>query len=252
MTYEFYNEDCIAGAREHIGDGEVDLMITDPPFGIHGDKISRMYARKSEFVTKGYIEVAKENYLEFSNNWVREAERILRPGGQIYVVSGYTNLPEVLMALRGAGLKEVNHLIWKYNFGPYTKNKFVSSHYHVLLYEKKGKGKRTFNRNCRYTESKANYRDREDVWQILKEYHPGRIKNVNKLPEELVRKMLQYSSQPGDLVCDFFLGNFTVPTVCKKVGIENFTGFEISKEIFDAGHRTQHDIFEPRIGQDLV
>ncbi len=235
MAYEYYNEDCITGVEKHVEDESVDLIITDPPFGINGSTISRIYARKKEFVTPGYVEVKQSDYLKFSQDWVRQAERVLRPGGQIYVVSGYTNLPDVMWALRAAGLKEVNHIIWKYSFGPYTKNKFVSSHYHVLLYEKKGKGKRVFNRNCRYTEGKANYRDREDVWVIPKEYHPGRVKNVNKLPEALILKMLEYSSRPGDTVCDFFLGNFTVPKVCKEMDIENFVGFEISKEGFDAG-----------------
>ena len=30
----FYNMDCRAGAREHLPDASVDLIVTDPPYGI--------------------------------------------------------------------------------------------------------------------------------------------------------------------------------------------------------------------------
>ena len=240
--YEIFNMGCVLGAQTYIADESVDLIITDPPFGIDGDKTSRIYNRKSEFVLPGYQEVDKIDYGFFTKDWTEQVARILRPGGQIYVVSGYTNLAEIILSLRFAGLKEVNHIIWKFSFAPYTKNKFVSSHYHILLYEKfSRKHPRVFNRECRFKENeidciggKLNYQDREDVWEIPKEYHPGKVKNVNKLPEALIEKMLQYSSRPTDTVCDFFLGNFTTASVCREMGIKNFIGFEISKEIYDS------------------
>ena len=185
--YYFYNEDCILGAKEHIADESVDLIITDPPFGINGDKPSRAYRRKEEFVLPGYIEIKQSNYLEFTEDWVYQAERILKPGGQIYVVSGYTNLLEILQALRASGLKEVNHIIWKYSFGLPTKHKFISSHYHVPLYEKfSKKHPRIFNRDVRFKDWQKGesgkslvYEDMEDVWRIKKEYHPGKVKTIN-------------------------------------------------------------------------
>ncbi|WP_343241378.1 DNA-methyltransferase, partial [Methanoculleus sp. UBA389] len=145
----FYNGDCIVGAREHIPNDTVDLIITDPPYGINGDRLHRHYNRDEGFVVGGYVEVPAVEYGEILWNWIQEAERILRPGGSIYIVSGYTNLYQVLHALRETGLREVNHIIWKYNFGIYTSRKYVSSHYHILFYEKPG-GERTFNLESRY------------------------------------------------------------------------------------------------------
>lgn len=234
----FYNGDCIAGARKHIPDDSVDLIITDPPYGINGDRLHQHYNRDERFVVGGYIEVPASEYGEFSREWVREAGRILRPGGSIYIVSGYTNLYHILHALRETGLREVNHIIWRYNFGVYTSRKYVSSHYHILYYEKPG-GERTFNLESRYgTGEKTpggrspNYRDREDVWCINREYKPGQAKNKNELPTELLVKMLQYSSNEGDLVCDMFLGGFS--TARTAIGLNRrATGFEISEPIFD-------------------
>ena len=95
----FFNMDCIEGCREHIQDNSIDLIITDPPYGINGDKLHKHYNRNETFVLDGYIEIPKDQYPAFSNLWIREAERILKPGGSIYIVSGYTNLIHILNSL---------------------------------------------------------------------------------------------------------------------------------------------------------
>jgi len=212
---KFYNIDCIEGSQKYLSDNSIDLIITDPPYGINGDKLHKHYNRREEFVIDGYIEIPQKEYAEFSEKWIKEAERVLKPGGSIYIVSGYTNLVDILNALKKTKLKELNHIIWKYNFGVYTKNKYVSSHYHILYYTKPGK-KHTFNTFCRYSDSEKNemdrslnYIDREDVWIINREYKPAKKKNKNELPTELLIKMISYSSNINDIVCDFFLGSFS-------------------------------------------
>ena len=234
----FYNGDCITGATQYIPDNSVDLIITDPPYGINGDKLHQHYNRKEEFVVEGYVEIPQEEYADFSVKWIKQAERVLKPGGSIYIVSGYTNLVDILNALRQTSLKEINHIIWKYNFGVFTRQKYISSHYHILFYEKPG-GKRTFNLESRFglvekteDERSCNNTDREDVWIINREYKPGQIKNKNELPSKLLTKMIQYSSKEGDLVADFFLGGFSTAKVA--IGLNcRATGFEISKQMFD-------------------
>jgi site-specific DNA-methyltransferase (adenine-specific) len=233
----FVNADCIEGAKAHLADGSVDLIVTDPPYGIEGDRLHRHYNRDERFVIEGYVEVDRRSYADFSRAWIAQAERVLRPGGSLYVVSGYTNLYDVLDALRATSLREINHIIWKYNFGVYTSRKYVSSHYHILYYAKPG-GRRTFNLQSRYALDEnapqggsLNYRDREDVWIINREYKPGRIKNKNELPKALLQKIIAYSSNPGDLVCDFFFGGGSTAAVA--IGMNRrFSGFEISPRTF--------------------
>lgn len=234
----FFNEDCVEGCVRRVADGGVDLIITDPPYGIGGGELHKHYNRKEEYVLDGYVEVPRDEYAGFSANWIREAERILRPGGSIYVVSGYTNLVHILNALRSTRLQEVNHVVWKYNFGVYTKRKFISSHYHVLYYVKPG-GPVTFNAHCRCgphektpDNRSMNYADREDVWIINREYKPGRKKNKNELPTQLLVKLIQYSSNEGDLVCDLFLGSFSTAKVALGLN-RRALGFEISKVAFE-------------------
>jgi len=237
-TSNLYNCDCVLGAKEHIKDNSVDLIVCDPPYGINGDNLDKHYNRNENPVIGGYVEVPAEKYAEFSRDWIKEAERILKPGGSMYIVSGYTNLRHILNALSETKLQEINHIIWKYNFGVYTSQKFISSHYHILFYTKGG-GKRTFNTYAFFGDNEKsanggslNYLDREDVWVINKEYKPNQVKNKNELPEALLKKIILYSSNPDDVVCDFFLGGFSTAKVASKLG-RKICGFELNKLAFD-------------------
>lgn len=218
-------------------DDSVDLIITDPPYGIKGDTLHKHYNRDETYVVSGYVEIPEEEYGEFSEQWIAEAARILRPGGSMYIVSGYSNLFHILSALRKTPLVEINHIIWKYNFGVWTSRKYISSHYHILFYEKPG-GTRRFNLETRFgvgekdeIDGSLNYQDREDVWTINRENKPGRVKNKNELPVNLLVKMIQYSSTEGDIVCDLFLGGGS--TARAAIGLNRRAiGFELSSSIF--------------------
>lgn len=234
-NFSVYNESCIEGMKTKVKDGSVDLVFTDPPYGIDGDTLDKHYHRDESNVVDGYIDVPLSQYAEFSKQWINECERVLRPGGSMYIVSGYTNLHHVLNALHSTSLKEVNHIIAKYSFGVSTKKKFVSSHYHVLFWQKPDKGsqKRTFNTNWKYTDQKDSYHDRLSVQDMPRDYKPGQVKNKNQLSEDFVAKFVLYSSNRGDTVLDCFGGGMTTGKAALKYG-RKFIGFELNKNACDA------------------
>ena len=234
-THKVYNKSCTEGMREYVKDGSVDLIFTDPPYGIDGDELDVHYHRDESNVVPGYIDVPLTQYAKFSQDWINECARVLRPGGSIYIVSGYTNLHHVLNALHATDLEEINHIIAKYSFGVSTKNKFVSSHYHVLFWQKpsKGKLKRTFNSNWKYTDQKDSYHDRLSVQDMPRAHNPGQIKNKNQLSEDFIEKFIMYSSNRGDTVLDCFGGGMTTGRTALRRG-RNFIGFELNKNAYDA------------------
>jgi len=221
--------------REHVADGSVDLIFTDPPYGIDGDGLDVHYHRDESNVVQGYIDVPLSQYAKFSLDWISECARVLRPGGSLYIVSGYTNLHHVLNALHSTDLEEINHIIAKYSFGVSTKNKFVSSHYHVLFWQKPDKKgqKRTFNSNWKYTDQKDSYHDRLTVQDMPRAHNPGQTKNKNQLSEDFIEKFIMYSSNRGDTVMDCFGGGFTTARTALRYG-RNFIGFELNKHAYDA------------------
>jgi site-specific DNA-methyltransferase (adenine-specific) len=233
MAYSIYNQDCISGMKQHVTDNSIDLIFTDPPYGIDGDQLDKHYHRDESHVVPGYIDVPLSQYSQFSLDWITECERVLRPGGSIYIVSGYTNLHHILNALHSTQLQEVNHIIAQYTFSVYTSKKWASSHYHVLYWQKPNKKnqKRTFNTNCRYTDSKDSYNDRQSVQQLPRDYKPGEIKNKNQLSETFIEKFMLYSSNRHDLILDPFCGGFTTARTALRYD-RNFVGFELNSNAY--------------------
>lgn len=229
MNHTIYNTDCVTGMQEHVASGSVDLIFTDPPYGISGQNLDQHYNRDDSKVIPGYVDVDANRYATWCQEWIRECERVLRPGGSIYIVSGYTNLHHVLNALHTTGLEEINHIVAQYSFGVYTKKKWVSSHYHVLFWAQpeRALNRRTFNTHCRFADTTESYQDRQSVQMLTREYRTGEVRNVNQLPESFVGKFIQYSSNPGDLVLDPFGGSFSTGTAALKLG-RRFVGFELN------------------------
>jgi len=206
--------DCCEGMKA-LESKTVDLLVTDPPYGIGFTGKEGFYGVRNKELVVDYIE--QDDYWEFTARWVKEACRLLKDDASAYVVSGWTNLEAILKAFRENGMILTNHVIWKFPFGVYCKKKYVTSHYHVLFYRKNEK-KFTWNAEP-YT---------LDVWE-----HPRdrKVKFANSLPLKIVSKMILHASNPGDLVLDPFLGSGTTALACKMLD-RDFVGFEISERAY--------------------
>lgn len=243
-----YLMDCREGMRQ-MPLGSVDLIVTDPPFAIDFRAKRANYNRTQERVLEGYNEIPAEEYYDFTLSWMAEAYRVLKDSGSMYVFSGWNNLRDVLNALAKVGFITVNHIIWKYQFGVWTKRRFVTAHYHCL-YVCKDDRLRRFYPDARFSSDarspdggSARYRDMEDVWTIPREYWNGDMKTPTKLPAALVQKILQYSSLEGDLVLDPFLGSGQVAVVAQHMN-RRYVGFEIVPEYYQfALRRLQERVY---------
>jgi len=223
-------------------DERVDLIVTDPPFAIDFKCRKANYNRTASNVIRGYQDIKTEDYDKFTYNWLKQAYRILKKDGSMYVISGYNNLNIIENNLKKIGFHIQNHVIWKFQFGVVTKNKYVTSHY-LIFFVTKHKSKYNFYHNSRFADNErlkingkdrgsARYADMEDVWHIKKEYWTGEKKTPTKLPSELIKKILSYSSKKGDLVLDPFLGSGQVAVISKKMK-RKYCGFEIVKNYFN-------------------
>jgi site-specific DNA-methyltransferase (adenine-specific) len=218
LCNQVYYQDCITAMNE-LPNECIDLVVADPPFGIEFDGKSSVYNRNENHVVDGYEEI-DESYSEFTLRWMAELPRLLKDHGSAYVFSGWSNLESVLKGGRLAGLSVLNHIVWKYPFGVFTRKKFVTSHYHVLLFVKNSESY-FFNKIEHYP---------LDVWNIKRRYRAGRAKNGTRLPLEVVMRCIDYSSRPGDLVLDPFMGNGTTAVACK-TNYRHYLGYEINDEL---------------------
>ncbi|MBI4712703.1 MAG: site-specific DNA-methyltransferase [Planctomycetes bacterium] len=241
--------DCTEGMK-NLPANIIDLIITDPPFAIDFKAQRSNYNRTASRVLEGYNEIPKEKYYHFTLQWMREVYKLLKESGSMYVFSGWNNLKDILNALDETGFITVNHIIWKYQFGVVTKRKFVTSHYHCLYVCKNDQKRKflpfsRFNKESRNQEGRSlHYEDKEDVWYIKREYWNGDQKTPTKLPAELIRKILLYSSEEGDVVLDPFLGSGQVAVVTKILK-RHYLGFEIVKEYYEfAKKRLAKNLYE--------
>lgn len=231
-----YNCNCIQGMNS-VPKNKIDLVITDPPFAINFRAKKANYNRKQSHVLEGYNEISSEDYYDFTLEWMSQVHRILKESGSMYLFSGWNNLKDILMAIDDVGFHVVNHIIWKYQFGVVTKNKYVTSHYHCLYVCKNDKKRKffpfkRFSKNAKSEDGHSlHYQDKEDVWTIKREYWTGDKKTPTKLPAEIIEKMLFYSSKKNDVVLDPFLGSGQVAVVSKMHG-RQFCGFEIVKDYY--------------------
>ncbi len=253
---KIYNMDCIEGMRM-IPSNIIDLVITDPPFAIQFRAKRSNYHRTQSRVLEGYNEIPQEKYYEFTVQWMGECFRVLKDSGSMYVFSGWNNLKDILHAIDNVGFTVVNHIIWKYQFGVVTERKYVTSHYHCLYVCKNDDERKffpyaRFDKKARTSEGRSlHYEDKEDVWYIKREYWTGDQKTPTKLPAELIKKILMYSSEKGDVILDPFLGSGQVAVVSKLLG-RQYLGFEIVKEYFAfARNRLQRGIYRIKNLEEL-
>ena len=194
-------------------DVKADLVFADPPFGINFKGNLQTYHRTPDALS--YVEVPAEEYPEFIRSLLEWSYGVLKPSGSMWLLSGWNNLGTVLNAVERSGFHILNHCIWKYQFGVFTRRRFTTSHYHLLLLVK-DPDNYTFNKPEHYA---------EDVWYIKRPYRHGVRTAGNELPKELVEKCIYTSSKKGDLVVDPVLGSGTTMQVClrmerKCIGIE--------------------------------
>lgn len=213
-----YFQDCIKG-MQLLSKESIDLIIADPPFGLDFSGKESIYNRDSDFVVEDYKEI-QSNYNDFTEQWISQLPRLMKPTSSAYIFSGWTNLEDILRSLRNSGLIVLNHLIWQYQFGVYTKIKFVTSHYHILFLAKDPK-EYYFNKIEHYP---------TDVWDIKRDYSPGEKKNGTKLPAQLIQRCIDFSSKPGDIILDPFMGNGTTAEAAI-ANYRHFIGFEINDKM---------------------
>ncbi|MHA1971961.1 MAG: DNA-methyltransferase [Candidatus Hodarchaeales archaeon] len=229
---------------KEIAEESVDLLLTDPPFGIKFHRVGSQYNRKQRELGKLYIEIPQEDYYKFTVNWLKAAYRVMKPTASGFVFSGWNNLSDILNAFTEVGFRLVNHIIWKYQFGVFTKKRFTTSHYHILYITKLPLNRdkeRTFNRIAEYTNSKVPGKLYfEDVWFIKRDYQKGGKKTPTRLPLEITDKCVRMGSNKNDLVLEPFCGSGSVILSCLRHS-RRYIGFEKSQPIFE--------IAEERINQ---
>ena len=226
----------------------VQLIYIDPPFntGRTQSRGTTTTTRTDEGNRVGFkgkrYEVVRETVLsyddEFEDFWsfleprLEEAWRLLNETGTLYLHLDYREAHYAKVLLDALFGREcfLNEIIWAYDYGGKSKNKWPSKHDTILVYVK-DPAKYYFN---------STEVDREpymapglvtpekvekgklptDVWWHTIVSPTGKEKTgyPTQKPKGILRRVIQASSKPGDLILDFFAGSGTTGAVAAELG----------------------------------
>lgn len=229
---KLYNCDCMK-VLSKMEDDSIDLIFADPPFNLskeYGEGISDA--------------ISEKDYLEWTEKWLKECVRILKPGGAFFIYNipyWSTHIARVLNSYLN-----FRHWIAIYMRGLMpVQNKLHPSHYGLLYYIKGDKPK-VFNKQrapmptCRHCGGEIHdYGGKKsglspkglciaDVWNDIHPVRHQKYKNriANELPLKLLYRIISLASNEGDIVFDPFGGSGTTYVVAEYLK-RNWTGAEI-------------------------
>jgi DNA modification methylase len=224
-----------------LGGVTVDLVNTDPPYGVRVEPRSnnaiaaglssfsgtthhqqldvKRHPKKSKPTTKKLR--AKDRPL--ANDFVSDAEferllrawfgniaRVLNPGGAFYVWGGYANCGNYPPVLKDLGLYFSQAIIWVKEHPVLTRKDFMGNHEWCFYGWREGAAHRFFGP-----------KNVADVW-LVKKVNPQSMVHLTEKPVELATRALQYSSRPGENVLDLFGGSGSTLIAAEQTGRRAF------------------------------
>ncbi len=242
--------DCVTGMGA-LSDNSIDLIFADPPYNLQlKNDLYRPNQTKVDGVNDKWDKfVSFKEYDEFSFSWLKQAHRVLKPTGSIWVIGTYHNIFRIGKIMQDIGFWILNDIIWiKSNPMPNFKGtRFTNAHETLIWAAKSEKAKPTFH----YKAMKTFNDDKQmrSDWLIPICIGKERLKiNGKKLhstqkPEALLYRIILSSSNMGDIVLDPFVGSGTTLAVAKKLK-RKYIGFEIDELYIQAANERLEQINE--------
>lgn len=210
---------------KQLPDNSVDLVVTDPPYNVS---------------QKNNINCGKLNVVKNFGNWdfefdpvpvLKELKRVLKPNGQIYVFCATRQIPVYRKIFEDEWFFR-NLLVWnKTNPAPrISKTNFLFANEYILY---------AINEKVKMTETTFNFSKQNEMHNIFitsSLQGKERIKSEGRKalhptqkPLSILKRLIEISSNPKDIVLDVFMGVGSTAVACKELG-QNFMGCEIDEK----------------------
>ena len=207
----------------------VNLIVTDPPYNLNKD-----YGTSQD-------KLKFEDYLEFSRLWLKEAKRVLKPDGTIYIFMGMKYISYIYIILeQELGMTFNSWITWYYTQGIGKTKGFSPRHDDILMFTKNAK-KFVFDLDAIRVPQKY-YRSHMHYCNKNRKKHP------TQKPEGLYERMILASSKENDVVVDPFVGSGTCLRVCQQTNRRG-VGIDINPEYIEM---TEERLLEEFKGFDSI
>jgi len=122
-----------------LPDASIDFIIADPPYKLEMPErngVSDLLAGKNITLVNEYWDKFDLNsYLDFSEQWLREGFRLLKPAGSMVIFGTYHNIGLVNYLLQRNGWMIINEIAWyKRNAVPNLACRRLTASYETILW----------------------------------------------------------------------------------------------------------------------
>ena len=224
-----------------LPDNSIDLIIADPPYGIAKNKPlkGKSHGNIKTLDIKWDIFKSKEEYLNFSKEWINKCNKILKDNGSIFVYGTRQSIFDMKNILDEVGLYYIDMITWIKRDAPpnVTCRMYAHSTEFILWYCKSNKGW-IFNHDIikKYNNGKQ-MRNYWDIQRTMKKDEKTNHPTQKKI--ELSNIIVEGHSNENDLVYIPFAGSGSEIISCIN-NKRNYIATETNKQYID-------DIILPRI-----
>jgi DNA modification methylase len=237
---------------KEISNDSIDLIVTSPPYNInikYGNKWKNRKIINSKSIK--YEDNLEENeYRDMMKKVFLECIRVLKKNGSFYLnmknqflKNSMTTPFWIFDILKELYLKNI--IIWNFDWGGSSPNRFSSRYEYVFFFTKNIKSW-TFNLNdisipsvnYRPDRYKTQFKNPSDVWKIplVSGNSLERTNHPAQYPEKLIERIILASTNKKQIVLDPFMGSGTTAVVSKKLG-RYYVGYEIHKKYIDIANK---------------
>lgn len=191
-------------AIKQILPNSIDLVVTDPPYGMKFQSNRRK---------ERYESIQNDDNLDWLEGWVVELKRVCKAEAHLYIFCSWHNV-DTFKQIVGAYFQIKNILIWeKNNHGSGDLLGDYAPKYEMIIFCSNGSKKLNGGRDA----------------NVLKTAKTGNESHPTEKPVNLISYLIEKSSKEGDIVLDTFAGSFSTAQAAKSLK-RNFYCFEIEED----------------------
>jgi len=223
LEYKLYQGDCFT-ILDSIEDNTIDLVLTDPPYGIDW-KEQIKFNNKKAYYSKGFDELKEWDLVdikELYNKLFPILTRVTKDTGSIILFTRNENVTYAIESAAASGFYHKACIYWvKTNPVPQVRKRNYLSSVETIVWSVKTKDSFTFNFSTQ--KEMLNYIQMPLCQGKERTEHPA------QKPLALIKKLMAIHSNKEDTILDNFLGSGTTMKAAIETG-RNCIGIEANKK----------------------
>ena len=206
--------DCLEKMKE-IPDGSVDMILTDPPYGMDFQSNRRVVKSKFE-------KIKNDSELSWLGDFIQESYRVMRDNSAFYCFCSWHKIDAFKKEIE-KNFKIKNLIVWvKNNHGSGDLKAAYAPKHEFVIYAHKG---RSLFRKKRIP----------DVMEYPK-IHSSKLTHPTEKNIDMLKVFIENNSDNANVILDPFMGSGSTGVAAKNLN-RNFIGIELDENYFKIAKR---------------